>query len=149
MLRLMRCFMFTIEHQVGRLIEVTIRAPVSLEEAQQLQRDYAAAIERAMGRYVCYVDVVDATVFPPDVVDAYVATMRKEPKLLRTGILLNEDPVLSLQVQRMIRESKVPARRTFRVPHELEAWLSEVLTPSERARLGEKLAERGFRRPAP
>jgi hypothetical protein len=141
--------MYTIVHQVGRLIEITIRAPVSLAEARRWQRDHDAAVARIMGRYVCYVDVVDATVFPPDVADAYVATMRKEPKLLRTGILLNEDPVLSLQVQRMVREVNVPTRRTFRVPHELEAWLSEVLTPSERVRLGEKLAERGFRRPAP
>jgi hypothetical protein len=141
--------MYTIVHRVGRLVEITIRSPVSLEEAFRWQNDHNAAIRQVGGPYVCYVDVVEATVFPPDVADAYVATMRNEPKLLRTGILLNEDPVLSLQVQRMIREGNVPTRRTFRAPHELEAWLGEVLTPPERTRLGELLAARGSQRPPP
>ncbi|HEU4533630.1 MAG TPA: hypothetical protein VFS00_05915 [Polyangiaceae bacterium] len=101
------------------------------------------------GPYVCFVDVVDATVFPPEVSDAYVATMRQEPNLLRTGILLNADPVLSLQVQRMVRESHASTRRTFRDAHELAAWLGPVLSPPERGRLGERLAERAAGRTPP
>ena len=141
--------MYTILHRVGRLVEITIRSPVSIDEALRWQRDHDAAVDEVGGPYVCFVDVVDATVFPPDVADAYVATMRREPKLVRTGILLNADPVLSLQVQRMIRESHVPHRRTFRAPRDLEAWLGEVLTPAERARLGERLYARASNRPPP
>jgi hypothetical protein len=134
--------MYTIVNRVGRLIEITIRSPVSLGEAARWQRDHDATVARVAGPYACFVDVVDATVFPPEVADAYVATMRNEPQLLRTGILLNEDRVLSLQVQRMIREGNAPSRRTFREAAELEAWLGEVLTPAERARLAQRLAER-------
>ncbi|HEU4408062.1 MAG TPA: hypothetical protein VFS43_22560 [Polyangiaceae bacterium] len=137
--------MYTILNRVGRLIEITIRSPVSLDEAVRWQRDHDAAVAKVAGPYVCFVDVVDATVFPPEVADAYVATMRNEPRLLRTGILLNEDHVLSLQVQRMIREGNAPTRRTFRAARELETWLGEVLTPAERARLDQRLGERGLK----
>ncbi len=138
--------MYTIHRRVGRLIEITIRSPVSLDEARQWRRDHDVAVEQVGGSYVCLVDVVDATVFPPEVSDAYVATMRNEPNLLRTGILLNADPVLSLQVQRMIREGQSPTRRTFREPRELEEWLGAVLAPAERIRLSERLAERAMGR---
>jgi hypothetical protein len=89
------------------------------------------------------VDLVDATVFPPEVVDAYVSVMRSEPSLIRTGTLLNPDPVLGLQIQRMIREANNPNRRVFRDPEALAEWLGEVLTVRERIRLAAALRENG------
>lgn len=138
--------MYTIHRRVGRLVEITIRSPVTLDEAVRWRQDHDAAVNAVSGPYVCFVDVVDATVFPPEVADAYVATMRNEPRLLRTGILLNADPVLALQVQRMVREGNVPTRRTFHASPELEAWLGEVLVPAERVRLSERLTARALER---
>ena len=50
------------------------------------------------------------------------------------------------KIARMIREANHPDRKAFRDPKELLAWLGEVLTPLERARLAELLEERA---PAP
>lgn len=131
-----------IQRRVGRLVEIRIWSPVSVEGAVQFGRDHAAVVDAIRGPYVCLVDLVDATIFPPDVVTAYVATMKHEPRLLRTGTLLNQSPTFGMQIQRMIREANHPDRRAFRAPGELEAWLGEVLGEPERRRLHEVLAER-------
>jgi hypothetical protein len=134
--------MYTIAHRVGRLVEIRIESPVSLEEAVRWGRDHNAVIDAVVGPYVCFVDLVDATVFPQNVVDAYVATMKSEPRLLRTGTLLSASPTLGMQIQRMIRAANNPDRKVFRDGPELEGWLGEILTPAERARLHELLADR-------
>jgi hypothetical protein len=135
--------MYALEHRVGRLFEIRIWSPVSLEEATAWGRDHNAIVDRMQGPYICFVDLVDATVFPPDVVDAYVRVMKSEPSLIRTGTLLNPDPVLGLQIQRMIREANNPNRRAFRDPDALVAWLGEVLSVQERIRLAAVLRETG------
>jgi hypothetical protein len=127
--------MYTITHTVGRLVEIAIASPVSIEEAARWGVDHQSVIDAVRGPYVCLVDLVDATVFPPDVVQAYVSTMKGEERLLRTGTLLNPSPTLSLQIQRMIKEANHPGRRAFRDPEELAVWLGEILTDAERARL--------------
>lgn len=133
--------MYALEHRVGRLFEIRIWSPVSLEEATAWGRDHNAIVDAMKGPYVCFVDLVDATVFPPDVVDAYVRVMKSEPSLIRTGTLLNPDPVLGLQIQRMIREANNPNRRAFRDPAALASWLGEVLTVQERIRLAAVLRD--------
>jgi hypothetical protein len=132
--------MYSLGHRVGRLVEIRIWSPVSMEEAVRWGRDHDALIDSVKGPYICLVDLVDATVFPQDVVDAYVKTMRNEPRLLRTGTLLNQSPTLSLQIARMIREANNPERRAFRDPEQLGTWLGEVLTREERARMQAVLA---------
>jgi hypothetical protein len=131
---------------VGRLVEIRIASPVSLEEAVRWGRDHDALVDRVTGPYVCFVDLVDATVFPPDVVEAYVSTMKSEGRLVRTGTLLNKSPTFGLQIQRMIREANHPDRKAFRDPDELEVWLGEVLHDDERARLRDLLDARRARR---
>src|SRR5689334_15030913 len=127
--------MYTISNHVGRLVEIFIWSPVSVEETVRWARDHQAVIDAIPGPYVCFVDLVDATVFPQDIVNAYVSTMKDESRLLRTGTLLNPSPTFGLQIQRMIREANHPNRRAFRAPDDLVAWLGEVLEPAERSRL--------------
>ena len=134
--------MYRVERRVGRLVEIRIWSPVSLEEADRWGTDHDAVVASVGGPYVCLVDLVDATVFPPDVVKRYVETMRSEHQLLRTATLLSPSPTLGLQIQRMIREANHPERRAFRDATELAAWLGEVLTEPERLRLAELLGER-------
>jgi hypothetical protein len=38
-------------------------------------------------------------------------------------------------VLRLTREAQLPYRRVFTDAHEMEAWLGEVITPAERARV--------------
>ena len=40
-----------------------------------------------------------------------------------------------LQVLRLTREAQLPYRRVFTDPHEMEAWLGEVITTAERGRV--------------
>ena len=131
--------MYRVERHVGRLVEIRIWSPVSRDEAVRWGHDHNAVVDAVPGTYVCLVDLVDATVFPQDVVEAYLATMRGEERLERTGTLLSESPTLGLQIQRMIREANHPARRVFRDRGELARWLGEVLDGAERVRLAEVL----------
>ncbi len=128
-------------------MEIQIWSPVSVEETIPWQRAHDDVIAALEGPYVCLVDLVEATVFPQNVVDAYVATMKDEPRLLRTATLLNESPTFGMQIQRMIREANHPGRRVFRAPDELAAWLGEVLDAPERDRLDAYLFARRTHRP--
>jgi hypothetical protein len=138
--------MWSIQRNVGRLVEIRIWSPVSVEETIPWQRAHDQVIASIEGPYACLVDLVDATVFPQDVVAAYVATMKDEPRLLRTATLLNESPTFGMQIQRMIREADHPGRRAFRDSEELARWLGEVLDAPERDRLDAYLYARRTQR---
>ncbi len=133
--------MYRVANRVGRLVEIAIWSPVSVEEAIEWGRDHDAVIDRVEGEYVCFVDLRGARVFPPDVVDAYVATMKDERRLLRTGTLLPLSAVVALQINRMIREAAHPERRAFEDAAPLASWLGERLGIPERARLRALLRE--------
>jgi len=140
---------YRVERHVGRLVEIRIWSPVSIEEAIDWGKHHDEVVASVGGPYVCLVDLVGATVFPPDVVARYVETMRSEQELVRTATLLSPSPTLGLQIQRMIREANHPARRAFRDPVELQVWLAEVLDGDERARLAFVLAQRWSLPPPP
>jgi hypothetical protein len=54
----------------------------------------------------------------------------------RSAILVSSaSAVAVLQIERVVREASFASRRAFRDPSELAAWLDEVLSPPERARL--------------
>ena len=136
--------MWSIDRRVGKLVEIRIWSPVTLEETVPWGEAHDALVSKIDGPYVCLVDLVDATVFPQDVVEGYVTTMKNEQRLVRTGTILNKSPTFGMQIQRMIREADNPNRRAFRDPNELFAWLSEVLDDRERARLRVLLSPHGL-----
>ena len=131
--------MWSIDRRVGKLVEIRISSPVTLEETVPWGEAHDSLVSKIDGPYVCLVDLTDATVFPQDVVEGYVKTMKNETNLVRTGTLLNQSPTFGMQIQRMIREANNPNRRAFRDPDELCEWLSEVLDAKERVRLREIL----------
>jgi hypothetical protein len=134
---------WSVERRIGKLVEIRIWSPVSVEETVPWGSAHDEVIASVEGPYVCFVDLTHATVFPQDVVEAYVKTMRNEPRLVRTATLLNTSPTFGMQIQRMIREANNPNRRVFRDPQELVPWLGEVLEGDERGRLRELLRARG------
>ncbi|MBC8073815.1 MAG: hypothetical protein IAG13_36185 [Deltaproteobacteria bacterium] len=135
--------MYTINNAVGALVEIRIWTPVTVEEAGAWSRDHDRVVDGVADTYVCFVDLVGATVFPPGAVEAYTAVMRDEPRLRRTGILLGTSAVQSLQVDRMLRDASNPVRRAYRDPLELLAWLDPVLGPLERVRLRSVMRQHG------
>lgn len=134
--------MYRVDNPVGSLVEIAIWSPVSIDEAQAWGRDHDMVIDGVEGPYVCFVDLRGARVFPPEVVNAYVSTMRSESRLRRTATLLPDSAVVSLQIGRMIREAGHPQRQAFEDPGQLYAWLGEVLGAPERERLGALLEVR-------
>jgi len=62
------------------------------------------------------------------------------PRVVRSAILtLPENPLTNLQVVRLIREAEHASRRHFTSAQEQYAWLSEILSVEESARLWEFL----------
>jgi hypothetical protein len=140
--------MYSIENKVGRLVEIALWSPVTKEEAAPWAELHDRVVASVGGPYFCLVDLARATVFPPDAVEAYVATMKNEPLLIRTGTLLGRSPTQHLQILRMIKEANNTQRKAFRDPNEVLAFLAEIASPAERARLTEVLARYGLGRVA-
>lgn len=134
--------MYTIESKVGRLIEVRFWGPILGEEPGAWRRDHERMIAAMLNTYVFFVDLADAPVFPPDMIEAFSVTMRNETRLLRMAVLLGSSPTLGLQMQRLVRDAQHPHRKIFRDAREAEAFLSDILTLSERTRLHELAADR-------
>jgi hypothetical protein len=64
------------------------------------------------------------------------------PRSERSGAVISrQSPSAVLQFLRLVRESRHPDRRLFYKVDELVAWLSEVLTLAETARMKEFLQE--------
>lgn len=132
--------MFSSEHHEGRLIELRMVSPFTLEEAAALYRAHVDVISRLAGDFIVAVDLRRAFVFPPQVTDQLIALATQlNPRLLRSAILINHSAVLGLQAERAVQEAGNPNRRTFRDPAELELWFAEILTQAELSRLHEFL----------
>ncbi|HWB73778.1 MAG TPA: hypothetical protein VG755_02460 [Nannocystaceae bacterium] len=136
--------MWSIVHEVGALVEIRIWSPVSADEATAWAAEHERTIANIADEYVCFVDLVGATVFPPAAVAAYTAVMKDEPRLRRTAALLGANPVQSLQVDRMMRDADNPMRRAFATPVQVLAWLDPVLGPLERVRLRNVMRQRSY-----
>ena len=133
--------MFISRNRAGRLLELRISHPVTLEEIDELQKQQLANVMRIPGRYVSVVDLRQSRVFPPDVAERLIGLMtRANPKLERGAFLLPESAILGLQAERAIQEVGSGERRVFRDPDELEVWLRDNLNELERQRLSRFLA---------
>lgn len=129
--------MFSYACNAGRLVEVRLGAPVSVEDVEGI----GAAARRLMlardERFVCAVDLRDVSVLPPDAAESLLAGLRSfNPRIERTAVLLPElASTLVLQIERVHREAGTSMRRTFRDASILRLWLKPVLTPDEQAAL--------------
>ncbi len=140
--------MYSSEHHVGRLIELRVATPFTEDDLAELLAIHTRVLQEAGDQLVVAVDLMGAHVFPPAITDRFIYLMsRVNPALLRSGLLINDSMVFGLQVQRALHESgDNPNRQCFSSRQELEAWLGEVLTPEERARLRHFLSKDDERR---
>lgn len=131
---------------VGRLLEVRAnagyRTPADVD-----------AIFAAIGREVAklppdarHVTVVDWRHCPLMAPEAAEHMLKKisgvNSNTERSAALASENaPMAVLQFVRLIRDANLPDRKLFVHSNELYDWLSEVLTPKERARLWTFLTE--------
>ena len=128
--------MHSVANHAGRLIEVRIASPLTMQEVQRLVGELRSAMHNLSGQSVGVVDLLGAHVFTPDVAEALIQLLSgNAPHVIRTALLIGESAIFALQVERGIRSSDPDKRRAFRSPGELTAWLGEVLTPGEKAAL--------------
>jgi hypothetical protein len=135
--------MFSVNCHVGRLIETRLHALASLEEVAQLGerfRDVAARLPHA--QLVICGDYRGLRVFAPEVAERFTTMLSREnARVERSAILCSPEHATSmLQIERTVKNAGSPSRRAFRVQPDLEAWLGEVLTDEEKARLSQFLA---------
>ena len=121
----------------GRLITFRVRSPVEDGNAAAAAAELRAAIGRISGQVIICTDLTDARTFAPATTERFVQTMKADnPRLERSAILLGPgSPTLLLQLERMVRESNHPARRTFRDASELADWLRPALLADEQEAL--------------
>ena len=128
--------MHKIQNIVGRLVEVRVAPPLTVEEVKQFVDEHKATVSRIQDRYVGVVDLRRADIFGADVTDALIQLLsRMAERVERTAFLIGESAVFALQIERVIRNAANPNRRTFREPEPLKEWLGEVLNAGERFRL--------------
>ena len=128
--------MYSVENPAGRLIEVKLASPLTLEEVQQFTQKHLEIMRRIPVKYIGVVNLLNAHVFVPAVAEGLSKLLAGAASHVeRSGFLIGESAIFSLQVERVIRESNSPNRRAFRNGDELVAWMSEVLTPPEKTQL--------------
>ena len=134
--------MFTVTVRVGRLVEARLTSLADVDEVTRFERAMAEAFASVGGRSVVCADWRQANILPPAVADRLTALLhRGNPHVERSAILLaREHATFNLQVERLVRESQNPARKTFRAPEPMVDYLAAVLTPTEKARVAEFLA---------
>jgi hypothetical protein len=142
--------MFTAEKRVGRLCEARI---IRLSEVSDVAA-YAAAIQGLLSgpvRQVLCADYRPVQIYRPQVADALTALYRTvNQRLERVAIVVAPtNATLSMQIQRIARESAHPSRSVFSDSAGVRGFLDPVLTPAERERLAAFLGEPASAEPKP
>lgn len=129
--------MYTIEMNVGRLVEAVMQAKVTAADIEAASASIADLAGRIEGQCAVIGDY-RATRFllEEDAAELVNVLRRYNDRIERSAILVSAMSAVGvLQMERMVREMQHPQRRAFRDPHEAAAWLGEILTPAERERL--------------
>lgn len=130
--------MYTLECRAGRLFEIRVQPPLSLDELRNFHPQITRIHARVMGQLVGCTDLRNARVFGLDVADKLMSIIRTDgPSIERNVFLVGESAVFSMQIARVIRSAGIPSRKAFFDPEEAINWLSEVLAPIEVRRLRE------------
>ncbi|HVJ21601.1 MAG TPA: hypothetical protein VM686_39625 [Polyangiaceae bacterium] len=135
------------EVRVGRLLEVRAdRGYLTLDDVEAMRQSLTLAFERIPDNRpaVITADWRRASLMDGEAAQSASAMMVGfNHRIERSAILVsNESPTAVLQFHHLVREAGHPQRRIFHFEDEVVAWLAELLTPEERARLTEFLARR-------
>jgi len=133
---------FTVGMVVGRLLEARVNALADVADVDA----YSEAVGRSIagtrsGTVILCADHRAVAVYAPPVADELAELFsRMNTRLERVAILVSaRNATLSMQLQRIVREAKNPARRVFDEASEAASFLHDALTDAERARLAKFL----------
>jgi len=133
--------MFSVEVKVGRLLEIRLTAPVTLQDVQTAYDTIGQLFRKHHVKLVSAADLTHATVFSPDVASKVLEAFKGDnPRLERSGILVSNSAIFSLQIERLIAQANNPQRRCFHDAFEMKTFLGTLLTHEEHVRLAQFLA---------
>jgi hypothetical protein len=130
--------MITVRTLAGKLLAIRITMPVTAFELADLKIQVMMTLNRQKGSAALIADFRAASAFPPDLADTLGAFLKQDiPQIERSAYFVPSEggAMLTLQVERALREAQSPRRRQFRRRTELQLWLGEVLSGPERAAL--------------
>jgi hypothetical protein len=129
--------MFSVEHHAGRLIETRTSSLPTLDEIAAFAARFREVAGKLAGLVVICGDYRGLRVLSPDVAEKFVAMLTAaNPRIERSALLCSPDHATALlQIERTVKQAANPSRRTFRDVADLSAWLGDVLSVEERARV--------------
>lgn len=128
--------MHSVENKAGRLIEIRVVSPLAPNEFGHFVEELKATASRIPGRYVALSDLQQANVFTPEIAATLIQLLSGlADRVERAAFLIGDSAVLSLQIERVLRNAANPNRRTFREIEPLKEWLGEILNENERYRM--------------
>ena len=132
---------FEIRRVHGRLVLSRPRIMRTVDDVTALGAAMKDTARSISGPLVICGDYRVTTVLSQSTADAFIAMFSVfNPRIQRSAVLLSsQHATFNLQVERLVREARNPARRTFRAVPDMLAWLGEVLTPEESAALDRAL----------
>jgi hypothetical protein len=115
-----------------RVFAVRVSAIDTVAEVDALWAEMRASLGQAKGLVVATADWRIGALYRPEVSDALLGILRNDsPKLELSAHLVGPSALLGLQVERMVREARLPTRKVFRVLDEAVAYLGQALTQDE------------------
>jgi hypothetical protein len=142
---MMRMSTNTCEFVTGRLLEIRVaagyRSVADIDDMIAMIMNNIAKLSPAE-KCTIVADWRNVHVMAPDIAAAAREMLAAvNPRVTRSAILTAPaNPTTNLQTVRLIREAENPNRRHFTSTTQLHAWLAEVLTAEEAARLETFLA---------
>jgi hypothetical protein len=122
------------EVKLYNLRVLAVRAGVieTVAEVNALWAEMRASLAQVKGRAVATADWRVGALYRPDVSEALLGILKNDsPKLERSAHLVGPGALLGLQVERLVREARLPTRKVFRVLDEAVAYLGVALQPDE------------------
>ena len=124
--------MWHVSNPAGRLIVSKWTVLRTVEDAQAWRKAVLDLIVK-VGHVVVCADWTEASILPPDVAPFVLSMLSgTNAHVDRVAVLLAPDhATFNLQAERLVRDAKNSARRTFRDRAAQLLWLGEQLTPAE------------------
>lgn len=135
--------MIDFKRRTGKLFTIRFLQPVTEDEFDRFDQEVTLSVRSSVGSFVFCTDLRAATIFTEALSERAIESMRRNsPRTTRVALLLpSESAILTLQFERIVRESGSPNRRAFRKAQEAVAWLEGELTAAEREDLVEFIGE--------
>src|SRR3954466_5968425 len=108
--------MFSADVKVRRLLAIRLVAAVTLEDVERTRTRLEEIFQKHFPNKVVGVgDFSHATVFPQEVAIKVLRCIKMDnPRLERSGILVSQSAIFSLQIERLLAHAENINRRAFR-----------------------------------